>query len=153
LFTQKTAGLSVSTSAPLQYFTPRFRMGRFVRLGLSYTYSINDISDPEINEDEDENNDFVPLLRQKGIEQSFLSPTISYNTLNASLDPTAGQSLTFGMPLSGGVLGGDVNTVAPYVEWKIFRPLFAGRTFGASLDPSKTRTFGFRASFGHISPF
>jgi outer membrane protein insertion porin family len=153
LFNQKTAGVSVSTSAPLQYFTPRFRMGRFVRLGLSYTYSINDISDPDINNDEDDSNDFIPIFRQSGVEHSSLSPTISYNTLNSSLDPTAGQSLTLGMPLSGGVLGGDVNTLAPYVEWKIFRPLLAGKTARSNPDPSRTRTFGFRASFGHISPF
>jgi outer membrane protein insertion porin family len=153
LFTEKTAGFSVSASAPLQYFTPRFRMGRFIRLGLSYSYRTTSIDDPEVNKDSDPTNDFIVTFRQSGIRQSTLTPTISYNTLNSALDPTKGQSLTLGLSLSGGPLGGNVNLISPYVEYKYFRPLFAGREASARLDPKTTRTIGFRIFFGHISPF
>ncbi len=53
LFTQKTTGGSVSATAPLSYFARRFRMGRFVRLGISYTFRTTDIVDPQVNRDDD----------------------------------------------------------------------------------------------------
>ncbi|HWP42464.1 MAG TPA: outer membrane protein assembly factor BamA [Blastocatellia bacterium] len=153
LFTQKTLGGSISASAPLSFFARRFRMGRFVRLGLSYSFSTTNIIDPEVNRDSDETNDIPVIFSQSGVTQSKLTPTIVYNTLNSSLDPTTGQALTLGLSLSGGPLGGKVNTIEPIAEFKFFRPLFAGREATQQQEPGKTRTFGFRALFGHISPF
>jgi outer membrane protein insertion porin family len=153
LFTQKTTGASVSASAPLQYFARRFRMGRFIRLGLSYSFRTTDIVDPQINRDSDPTNDIKVTFRQSGVTQSTVTPTIAYNTLNSSLDPTNGKSLTLGLSFSGGPLGGKVNTFEPVLEFKYFRPFFAGREATARPEPGKTRTFGFRALFGHISPF
>jgi outer membrane protein insertion porin family len=153
LFTQKTKGASISLSAPLSFLAKRFRMGRFTRLGLSYTYTTTDIQDPEVNRDDDTTNDIIVTFRQNNVIQSTLAPTISYNTLNGSLDPTAGKALTLSAPISGGVLGGDVNTIAPYVEFKMFRPLFAGLEATRNPEPQRTRTFGVRALFGHTAAF
>jgi outer membrane protein insertion porin family len=153
LFTQKTVGASVSASAPLQYFARRFRMGRFTRLGLSYSFRTTDIRDPEVNNDLDETNDIPVTFVQSGVTQSTLTPTISYTTLNSSLDPTSGKAFTIGLSLSGGPLGGAVNTIEPTVEFKYFRPLFAGKEATARPEPGKTRTFGVRALVGHISPY
>ena len=151
LFTQKTVGGAVSLSAPLSYFAKRFRMGRFVRMGLSYSFRTTDILDPKVNADSDPNNNIPITFRQNGVTQSTVTPTISYNTLNSSLDPTQGKALTLGMALSGGFLGGKVNTFEPTAEFKYFRPLFAGKE--ARPETGKTRTLGFRAFMGHISPF
>ena len=153
LFTQKTTGASVSASAPLSYFARKFRMGRFVRLGLSYSFRTTDIVDPEINRDEDPTNNITLTFRQSGVTQSTVTPSISYNTLNSSLDPTNGTALTLGLSFSGGPLGGKVNTVEPTVEYKIFRPFFAGREASIRKEPGKTRTLGFRALFGYIGAF
>lgn len=153
LFTQKTVGGTISASAPLSYFARRFRMGRFIRLGLSYSYRTTEIADPGVNQDADPNNDIPVTFRQPGVRQSILTPTISYNTLNSTLDPTSGKSLTIGAALSGSILGGDINTIEPTVEFKYFRPLFAGREATARPEPGKTRTLGFRFFFGHIAPF
>jgi len=154
LFTQKTAGASVSASAPLQYFAKRFRMGRFIRLGLSYSFSTTDIIDPSVNTDSDPTNDILVTFRQSGVTQSTLFPSISYNTLNSSLDPTKGTSLTLGLGLTGGPLGGKVNTIAPTFEYKHFRPLFAGREARARIEAGKpTRTLGVRFLFAHIGSF
>ncbi len=153
LFTQKTVGASVSSSAPLSYFMPKFRKGRFIRLGLSYSFRTTDIIDPEANRDNIKENDIPVTFRQSGVTQSTVTPSISYYTLNSSLDPTNGQALSFAMAFSGSILGGKVNTIQPTIEYKYFRPLFAGREATARPDPSKTRTFGFRALFGHISSF
>jgi outer membrane protein insertion porin family len=128
-------------------------MGRFVRLGLSYAFRTTDVRDPEVNRDADPTNDIPVTFRQSGVTQSTLTPTISYYTLNSSLDPTRGKSLTIGLSLSGGPLGGKVNTVEPTVEFKSFRPLFAGREATARAEPGKTRTLGYRALFGYIGAF
>jgi outer membrane protein insertion porin family len=153
LFTSRTAGLSVTASAPLQYFTPRFRMGRFIRVGLSYSFRITDILDPINNRDTNRDNDSRLTFRQSDVTQSTVTPSIVYNTLNSSLDPTVGQSITFAVSLSGGLLGGKVNTIQPTFEYKFFRPLFAGREATARPDPRNTRTFGMRFLAGHISSF
>jgi outer membrane protein insertion porin family len=153
LFTQKTTGASVTTSAPLSHFAKRFRMGRFYRLGLSYSFSTTNIIDPEINRDADTGNDIPVTFRLNGVTQSTLTPSISFNTLNSSLDPTTGQAFTVGLAMSGGPLGGRVNTIQPSIEYRRFFPLFAGREASARPEPGKTRTFGFRVLFGHITAF
>lgn len=154
LFTQKTAGASVSASAPLSYFAKRFRMGRFIRLGLAYSFQTTDIVDPAVNRDADPNNNILVTFRQSGVTQSTVTPSISYNTLNSSLDPTKGTSATLALQLTGGPLGGKVNTIAPTFEYKFFRPLFAGREARARIEAGKpTRTLGARLLFGHISSF
>lgn len=154
LFTQKTAGASVSASAPLSYFAKRFRMGRFIRLGLAYSFQTTDIVDPAVNRDSDPKNDILVTFRQSGVTQSTVTPSISYNTLNSSLDPTRGSSITLAAQLTGGPLGGKVNTFAPTFEYKYFRPFFAGKEARARIEAGKsTRTFGARFLFAHIGPF
>ncbi|HZM85626.1 MAG TPA: outer membrane protein assembly factor BamA [Blastocatellia bacterium] len=154
LFTQKTAGASVSASAPLSYFAKRFRMGRFIRLGLSYSYQTTDIVDPEVNRDSDPTNDILVTFRQSGVTQSTVGPSIAYNTLNSSLDPTTGTAMTLVASITGGPLGGKVNTIAPTFEFKHFRPLFAGRESRAKIEAGRpTRTLGMRFLFGHIGSF
>jgi outer membrane protein insertion porin family len=152
LFTQKTSGASVSASAPLSFFTPRFRMGRFMYLGLTYSFRTTDIVDPGVNRDNDPNNDILVTFRQSGVTQSTVTPTISYNTVNSSLDPSKGTAVTFGLSFSGGPLGGKVNTIEPTIEFKYFRPLFAGKE-ASRLEPGKTRALGFHALMSHIRTF
>src|SRR5262249_27798499 len=94
----------------------------------------------------------IPLtFHQAGVTQSTLTPSFAYNTLNNSLDPTSGKALSAGLAISGTVLGGKVNTIEPTVEFKMFRPLFAGRENTQRLEPGKTRTLGFRLAFAHIN--
>jgi outer membrane protein insertion porin family len=152
LFTQKTSGASVSASAPLSYFSPRFRMGRFIYLGLSYSFRTTDIVDPGVNRDTDPNNDILVTFRQSGVTQSTITPTISYNTVNSSLDPSRGKAVTLGLSFSGGPLGGKVNTIEPTFEFKYFRPLFAGKEVNR-LEPGKTRALGVHALMSHIRTF
>lgn len=148
LFTQKTIGGSVSFSTPLTYFFKRSTAARFSRLGLSYTYRRSEIQDPPVNTDEDPTNDILVTFRQPGIDQSTLTPTFSYNSLNASLDPTRGQSILAGVAISGGPLGGDVNTIQPTIEYKYFHPL----SF-ISKNDEKPDVFGVRVLAGHIRAF
>jgi outer membrane protein insertion porin family len=148
LFTQKTVGGSVSFSAPLTYFFSRSTLARFTRLGLSYTYRTSEVEDPAVNRDDDPTNNILVTYRQPGINQSTVTPTLSYNSLNASLDPTRGQSLLAGLSFSGGPLGGDVKTIQPTIEYKFFRPLKF-----ISKDEEKPDVFGMRLLAGHIRAF
>ncbi len=148
LFTQKTIGGSVSVSTPLTYFFKRSTFARFSRLGLSYSYRRSEIEDPPANTDEDPTNDILVTFRQPGIDQSTLTPTFTYNSLNASLDPTRGQALTLALSLSGGFLGGDVNTIQPTLEYKFFYPFHFIRK-----DKEHPDVFGMRVLAGHVRSF
>lgn len=143
LFTRDTTGFSVSLSAPLSLFTKKFaKYSRFTRIGLSYSFSSSKVSDPPANRDTDPNNDVFVSFRQPDITTSSITPSLVYNTLNASIDPTAGQSLTASLNFSG--LGGDVKLIAPVVEYKYFTPL---------VKREKPQVLGMRLLIEHIASF
>jgi len=129
LFTQRSAGGSVSLSAPLAAITKRFpNIGRFTRLGLSYSLSTSSIQDPKVNRDADPTNDIPVTYSQPRILTSRIQPSLYYSTKNAQLDPTNGQSIFIGFGLSGGILGGDVNTFSPSFEYQYFKPVLFRRS-------------------------
>jgi outer membrane protein insertion porin family len=129
LFTQQTVGGSVSVSGQLSLFTRKFeRFSRFTRLGMTYSLTSSRITDPEVNRDNRLDNDVAVLFSQPSIVTSRVTPSIYYNTKNASLDPTRGKSLLLGVAVSGGVLGGDVNTVQPQFEFQYFKPVLRRRS-------------------------
>ncbi|HMV83188.1 MAG TPA: outer membrane protein assembly factor BamA [Blastocatellia bacterium] len=148
LFTQRTTGGSVSVSAPLALFTKKFpTFARSTRFGLSYSLATNSIQDPKVNRDADPKNDIPVTFSQPRILTSRVTPNIYYNTKNGTLDPTNGQSLFLGFSLSGGILGGDVNTFAPSLEYQYFKPVFRRRTekphvVAMRLRADHIRTFG-----------
>lgn len=147
LFTQRSAGGTISLSAPLFSLTRRFqKYSRFARLGLSYSYSATSIQDPAVNRDGDPANNIPVTFTQPRILTSRLTPSLVYNTLNSGLDPTRGQSLFLGFSLAGGILGGDVRTFAPSLEYKYFRPVLRTRT-------DKPHVLGFRVLASHIRAF
>ncbi len=134
LFTQNTVGGTVSMSAPAAIFANTF-FGRKVRsfaglsrLGLSYSLTATSTQDPKVNRDGDTTNDIPVTFAQPRIITSRIVPSLFYNSTNASLDPTRGQSLFLGLSLAGGFLGGDVNTFAPSIEYKRFTPVFKKRS-------------------------
>jgi outer membrane protein insertion porin family len=129
LFTQKTVGGSLSLSGSLQLFTKKFEnISRFTRLQISYSLTGSTVQDPKVNRDGDLMNDVPVTYSQPRIITSRITPSIYYNTKNASLDPTNGKSLFLGFGLSGGVLGGDVNTFAPSLEFQYFKPVLKRRS-------------------------
>ncbi len=129
IFTQKTVGGSVSLSGPLQLFTKKFEnFSRFTRLQMSYSLTGSTVQDPKVNRDGDLMNDVSVTYSQPRIITSRIIPSIYYNTKNASLDPTNGKSLYLGFGLSGGVLGGDVTTFAPSLEFQYFKPVLKRRS-------------------------
>ncbi|HKE04054.1 MAG TPA: outer membrane protein assembly factor BamA [Blastocatellia bacterium] len=147
LFTQRTVGGTISLSGPLALFTRKFeRYSRFTRLGLSYSLTGNAIQDPKVNRDNNPANDIPVIFSQPRIITSRIVPSIYYNTKNAYLDPTSGKSLFLGFAMSGGILGGDVNTFAPSLEFQYFRPIFKRRS-------EKPHVLAMRFKADHIRAF
>ncbi|HEY6329248.1 MAG TPA: BamA/TamA family outer membrane protein, partial [Blastocatellia bacterium] len=157
LFTQKTLSATVSTSAPVSFFWKRFRMGRFMRVGLAYTFSTTNIQNPTNQQNltplSQLNNPLeqIPInFTARGVTQSTVTPSLTYNTLNNALDPTNGKLVQATTQISGGPLGGKVSVIEPTFQFKSFRPFFAGREGTRAKDPKKTRTLGYRFLFAHI---
>jgi outer membrane protein insertion porin family len=147
LFTQRTVGGTISLSGPLALFTRKLeKYSRFTRLGLSYSLTGNAIQDPSVNRDNDPKNDIPVIFSQPRIITSRIVPSIYYNTKNAYLDPTNGQSLFLGFSMAGGILGGDVNTFAPSLEYQYFRPIFKRRS-------EKPHVLAMRFKADHIRSF
>lgn len=148
LFTQRTAGGTLSFSAPLAILTNRFKKySGLTRVGLSYSLTTSSLQDPAVNRDTDPTNDIPVTFTQPRILTSRITPSLSYNSLNSYLDPTRGQSLFLGFSLAGGILGGDVRTFAPSLEYKYFTPVLRRRTelphvFGMRFLASHVRSYG-----------
>jgi len=148
LFTQRTVGGTVSLSGPLALFTKKFeKFSRFTRLGLSYSLSGNTIRDPDVNTDNNPANDIPVIFSQPRIVTSRIIPTIYYNSKQGPyLDPIKGMSLLVGFPMAGGILGGDVNTIAPQIEFQYFKPVLKRRS-------EKPHVLAMRFKADHIRAF
>ncbi len=147
LFTQRTAGGTITSSAPLALFTNKFRKYTgLTRIVGSYTLSATSLQDPKVNRDADPTNDIPVTFTQPRVLTSRIGASLFYNSLNSSLDPTHGQSLSLGFSLSGGILGGDVRTFSPSLEFKFFRPVFHRRS-------ERPHVFGMRVLAGHVRSF
>ena len=57
-----------------------------------------------------------------GIKTSSITPSYSYNTVNHPISPTGGKSLFISTQFAGSVLGGNVNTIRPTIDFKYFKP-------------------------------
>jgi len=147
LFTQQRAGGAVRLSAPLSYLAPRWqKYGHFARVGLSYSLTTTGLSDPPVNRDGDPANDVTRLGGEPRILTSRLQPTLSFSTLDSGFDPTRGQSLQLGLGLAGGLLGGDVKTVSPALEYKFFTRVLRRQS-------ARPHVLGVRFSAGHVRAF
>ncbi|MCI0702232.1 MAG: outer membrane protein assembly factor, partial [Planctomycetia bacterium] len=83
---------------------------------------------------------------QPRIITSRIIPSIYYNTKNAQLDPTMGKSFLLGLAVSGGPLGGDVNTFQPQLDFQWFKPVLRRRS-------EKPHVLAMRFKADHIRAF
>jgi outer membrane protein insertion porin family len=147
LFTQKTYGGSISLQAPLGIFYRKSeKLARFARLGLTYSLASNLVQDPAVNRDTDLTNNIPVSFNSPRIVTSRITPSFYYNSKNAYLDPTSGQSILLAFNFGGGILGGDVNTFSPSFEYQRFMPVLRRRS-----DKPHVVAMRFRAD--HIRTF
>jgi outer membrane protein insertion porin family len=62
-----------------------------------------------------------------GIVSSTVTPSVSYNTIDNPQNPRKGKSFFYSAAVSGGPLGGNVNTITNVFSFTQFRPLYKKR--------------------------
>ncbi|MGI8733457.1 MAG: outer membrane protein assembly factor BamA [Pyrinomonadaceae bacterium] len=144
LFTRNSYGGSIFASAPLSEFYRKRRFTQFSRIGASYQFSTSSVTDPEVNL---ENNpeQFIPVVyAQPNIITSRGALSFTYDTRNASVDPTTGREISIGVSLAG--LGGDVRTYQPTLSYTQFFPVRRKKS-------DRPEVFGFRIIAGTVGSF
>jgi len=116
-YNQDTKGFTVFASYPLKEFA-------FTRVGVNYGYSETNItafSDASrlLFEDIQFSSTAGPSALT-GIDQSQVTGSITYNTVNSPINPTTGKSIYLALAFVGGPLGGNVNSITPTLEYKRF---------------------------------
>ncbi|MBI1939976.1 MAG: outer membrane protein assembly factor BamA [Acidobacteria bacterium] len=118
-FSQNSSGFTMFASYPLRR--------SFGRVGLTYSFSVSSLETFSAA-----SQNFFTALNFRGIEgpnalsgitSSQVMPTYIYNTTNHPFNPTRGRYLYAALSFSGSILGGNVNTIRPVVEFKYFRPV------------------------------
>ncbi|MGO4885086.1 MAG: outer membrane protein assembly factor BamA [Bryobacteraceae bacterium] len=117
-YIQTGHGFSVSASYPLKR--------SFSRLGITYGYDVSSVQTETTAAtsyfDYINFSGITGPNSLNGIRTSRIVPSFSYNTVNNPINPTGGKSLFISSTLSGGFLGGNVNTIQPVIEGKYFKP-------------------------------
>jgi outer membrane protein insertion porin family len=144
LFTRDSYGGSLYLSAPLSEFYRKRRFTQFSRIGASYQLSLSNVKDPKANSNPN-NTGFIPVVyTQPNILTSRVTGTFTYDTRNASIDPTSGRELSAAVALAG--LGGDVRTYQPTLSYTQFYPMRRKKS-------SHPEVFGFRIIAGTVGSF
>ncbi|HET9528398.1 MAG TPA: outer membrane protein assembly factor BamA [Pyrinomonadaceae bacterium] len=145
LFTRDSYGGSIFVSAPLSEFYRKRRFTQFSRVGASYQLSLSSVKDPEVNVDPSNQSAFIPVIyRQPNILTSRGTLTFSYDTRDASIDPTSGRELSAAIALAG--LGGDVRTYQPTISYTQFFRMRRKKS-------PRPEVFGFRIIAGTVGSF
>ncbi|HSE22869.1 MAG TPA: outer membrane protein assembly factor BamA [Pyrinomonadaceae bacterium] len=144
LFTRDSYGGSLFVSAPLSEFYRKRRFTQFSRVGASYQLSLSSVKDPESNTSGNSST-FIPVIyNQPNILTSRGTLTFTYDTRNASIDPTSGREVSIGVGLAG--LGGDVRTYQPTMSYTQFFPVRRKKS-------THPEVFGFRIIAGTVGSF
>ena len=144
LFTRDSYGGSIYVSAPLSEFYRKRRFTQFSRVGASYQLSLSSVKDPEGNSDPNSQT-FIPVIyRQPNILTSRVTTTFTYDTRNASIDPTNGRELSAAIAVAG--LFGDVRTYQPTLSYTQFWPIRRKKS-------PRPEVFGFRIIAGTVGSF
>jgi len=143
LFTRQSYGGSLFLSAPLSEFYRKRPFTQFSRVGASYQFSTTSVTDPEVNQSDP--NRFIPVIyAQPDIITSRITGSFSYDTRNASVDPTSGRELSLAVALAG--LGGDVRTYQPTLSFTQYFPVRRKKS-------EHPEVFGFRILAGTVGSF
>jgi outer membrane protein insertion porin family len=78
-----------------------------------------------------------------GIVSSTVTPSVSYNTIDNPQNPRKGKSYYYSFAISGGPLGGNVNTINNVFAYTQFRPIFKKRNvLGLHFTTAYTTGYG-----------
>ena len=100
----------------------------FARVTMTYSYSKNNISPLT-----DAATTYFRFINFQGVDgpnslsginQSAITPSYTYNTIDHPITPSRGKSIFASVQFAGSFLGGNVNEIAPTAEFKYFRAGF-----------------------------
>lgn len=145
LFTRTSYGGSLFASAPLSEFYRKRRFTQFSRIGSSYQFSTSSVTDPPVNSDPNNPAGSIPVIySQPNILTSRVTTSLTYDTRNASVDPTNGREISSQIAVAG--LGGDVRTYQPTLSYTQFFPVRRKKS-------NFPEVFGFRIIAGTVGSF
>jgi outer membrane protein insertion porin family len=117
-YSQNSHGFSVSTSYPIKR--------SFARVGVTYGYDIsNVVTNTTAAQNYFQYINFSGVYGPNsltGIHTSHIVPSYTFNTVNHPISPTAGHSIFASLDFAGSVLGGNINTIRPSLDFKYFKP-------------------------------
>ncbi len=112
-------GFTIFASYPMRRFS-------FARLGLTYGWSTTNIT--AFSESAKLLFEFTRFTTiagpnaLNGIEESKITPTITYSTVNSQINPTGGKEFYYGLSFEGGPLQGNVNSISNSFTMRYFHP-------------------------------
>ncbi|HXH48613.1 MAG TPA: outer membrane protein assembly factor BamA [Terriglobia bacterium] len=124
-FAQNSTGFTAFLSYPMRR--------HFARLGLTYSFSTSSLETFSLASQQ-----YFKALNFRnitqgpnslsGIRTSSIMPTYTYNTVGPNyLEPHYGKSIYAALQFAGSVLGGNVNTITPTIDFKYYHPINHGR--------------------------
>ncbi|HEV2490016.1 MAG TPA: outer membrane protein assembly factor BamA [Candidatus Acidoferrales bacterium] len=139
-YSQNSKGFTVFASYPLHRYA-------FTRVSITYGWTKSDISTfSQASQLLFQSLQFSSLAGSSnlnGIVSSKVTPSISYDTVNSPLNPTAGKSFEYSFGLEGGPLGGNVDTISNIFLMKYFHPTYHRRNvIGMRLQTAWTTGYG-----------
>jgi outer membrane protein insertion porin family len=144
LFEERTGGASIGLFVPIG--SPGFALSSPTRSGLVYSLSSSNVVDSFSLA-----SGIETTVSQSGLRIGSLTPMLVRDTRDRTFDPQTGDLLAFGVELSARALGGNINTVRPYFDFRRFLPL--GRTTGGEDENRERRVVAFGIRAWHIAGF
>lgn len=140
LYIQTSGGMTAGATIPLA--RGRNSLAAATRASLFYALNFTDLEDLTAGRSANLSN-----IRQDNIRLAGLTPTLTHDKLERDFDPMRGVRLTSGVEANGRGLGGNINTVRPWIDFRQFFPLNDG------LRRGERNVFGYRLRAGHIASY
>ncbi len=140
LYIQTSAGMGAGVTVPIA----RGRNSLAAATRASLFYSLNFTKLEDLVAEQAQN---VSSVDQDNLRLAGLTPALTHDTLEGGLDPLRGLRLITGAETNGRALGGNINTVRPWVDFRQFLPVNQGFIRGSR------NVFGYRLRAGHIAGY
>ncbi len=123
-YNQNSKGFSLFASYPIKRW-------RFARLGIKYSFTNTDIvpfsTAATLIFESIQFQSVAGPSALNGIDQSAVTTTLSYNSIDYPPDPHSGKNLFYSFKIEGGPLGGNTHSISNVVSATYFRPSYHRR--------------------------
>ncbi len=120
-------GFTLFASYPLR----KLSHAGFARFGVTYSWSTTNItsfsSSATLLFELTKFTSLAGPSALNGIQESRITPTITYSSVDSPVFPTRGKSFYYGVGIEGGPLGGNVNTLSNSFQFKYYHPTYHRR--------------------------